>query len=295
MSTTLAPTATPGAGPGRTSTAPEHARHASRAVSAAGVVRSEWIKLRSVRSSTTTLLATAGVMLLFGALAAAVGSGLLATPPDAGGPDGGPGGGGPTATVLAGSLLAPLVIGVLGVLTITSEYATGTIRSTMTFVPGRLPVLGAKVVVLTAVVLPVMVVATLATFFLGQLLLGAGDAPTAAIGDPGVLRALLGTAAYLTGVALLGLALGTLLRSTAAAVSALVALVFLLPGLGGFLLPASWQEDVLVHLPSNAASSFTSVAQVPGALSPTGGALVFAAWVVIPLLLAAVALRRRAV
>ena len=98
----------------------------------------------------------------------------------------------------------------------TSEYATGTIRSTMTFVPRRLLVLTAKALVLAAVTLPVMLVATLPTFAVGQALLGAGDAgtATASLGDDGVLRAVLSTAAYLAGIALMGLAFGALLRST---------------------------------------------------------------------------------
>ena len=301
MTTTLAPpsttsdtlTSVPTAAPNSVVVSGnQRQRHLQRPVSASGVVGSEWVKLRSVRSSTTTLLAAALTLLLVGAMAAAFNGGLLAEPPDG---DGGPNGSDPTSTVLAGILLAPLIIGVLGVMLITSEYATGTIRSTMTLVPKRLPVLWAKAVVLTFVVLPVMVVATLATFFVGQLLLDAGGTATASIGDPGVLRALLGTAAYLTGVALIGLALGTLLRGTAVAVSALVTLVFLLPGLGGFLLPVSWQDNVLVYLPSNAASSFTSVAPGPEVLATGTGVAVFAAWVVVPMLAAAVALKRRPV
>lgn len=255
-----------------------------------GVLRSEWVKLRSVRSTTTTLVATAGTLLFVGAIAAALSGGLIASTGD-----GGPGGDDPTSTVLAGSLLAPLIIGVLGVILITSEYSTGTIRSTMTMVPKRLPVLWGKAAVLAAVALPVMVVSTLVTFFAGQALLSAGGGTTAAITDPGVLRAVLGTGLYLAGVAVLGLAIGTLLRSTAVAISTLVALLFLLPGLGALLLPASWQDNVLLYLPSNAASSFTSVATQPGLLSPGVGAAVFAAWVAVPLALAAVALKRRPV
>ena len=263
-------------------------------VTMAGVLHSEWIKLRSVRSTAWSYVAAAGILLFFGSIAAAFTGGLLASTEE--GPDG-PGGSDPTATVLSGVPLVALIIGVLGVIAMTSEYATGTIRSTMTFVPQRLKVLGAKTIVLVVVTLPVMVLATLATFFVGQALLSAGDAgtATASLGDDGVLRAVLGTAVYLAGIALMGLAFGSLLRSTPAALSALFALIFLLPGLGSFLLPASVRDDVLPHLPSNAGSSFTSVTATPDLLPAGEGVAVFAAWVLIPLAIAAVRLVRRAV
>ena len=267
--------------------------HAAGRVTLPGVLHSEWIKLRSVRSTAWSYVAAAGVLLFFGSLAAAFTGGLLASPEDGGGP----GGTDPTAIALSGVPLVALLIGVLGVMVMTSEYATGTIRSTMTFVPRRLQVLGAKAVVLTAVTLPVMLVTTVATFLLGQALLGAGDAgtATAALSDDGVLRAVLGSAVYLTGITLVGLALGSLLRSTPAALSVLVALFFLLPGLGSFLLPASVRDDVLPYLPSNAGSAFTSVDPSPDLLSAGTGAAVFAAWVLVPLVIAAVRLARRPV
>lgn len=272
---------------------PERLDPVAAPVALPGVLRSEWVKLRSVRSTTTSLLATVGVLLFFGAVVAAVSGGLLATTGEG---EGGPVANDPTAIALAGVIFAPLVIGVLGVMTATSEYATGTIGSTMTLVPRRLPVLWAKAAVLVVVTLPVMVVACLGAFLTGQLLLDAGgELPGAALTDPGVLRAVLGTAAYLSGVSVLGLSIGMLVRSTSVAVSALLTLVFLLPGLGGFLLPASWQDNVLLYLPSEAASAFTSVAPAPGLLGTTAGAAVFAAWVAVPLLVAAVALRRRPV
>lgn len=287
MSTTLAPTPhrSTAAGPD----APGERSRLARPVTFAGVLRSEWVKLRSVRSTTTTLLSTGGIMLFIGAIGAALTGGLLSAG------DGDGGGGDPTSTVLSGSLLAPLVIGVLGIMLVTSEYSTGTIRPTMTMVPRRLPVLWGKAIVLAAVALPVMVVSTLATFFVGQALLGAGGAETVAITDPGVLRAVLGTGVYLAGTAVLGLAVGTLLKGTAVSISTLVGLLFLLPGLGSLLLPASWREDVLQYLPSNAATSFTSVAAQPGLLGAGAGAVVFAAWVLVPLAAAAVVLGRRSV
>lgn len=262
-------------------------------VSTAGVLHSEWIKLRSVRSTAWSYAAAAGTLLFFGSIAAAFSGGLLAATEEGAGPEGTD----PTGIALSGVPLVALIIGVLGVIAMTSEYATGTIRTTMTFVPQRIKVLGAKGIVLVAVTLPVMVVATLTTFFVGQALLGAGDAgtATASLSDDGVLRAVLGTAVYLAGIALMGLAFGSLLRSTPAALSALFALIFLLPGLGSFLLPASVRDDVLPHLPSNAGSAFTSVTPTPDLLPAWEGAAIFAAWVFIPLALAAIRLARRAV
>ena len=262
-------------------------------ITTSGVLHSEWIKLRSVRSTTWSYVAAAGTLLFFGSLAAAFTGGLLASPDE----DGGPGFTDPTGTVLSGVPLVALVVGVLGVIAMPSEYATGTLRSTMTFVPQRVRVLLGKAAVLAGVTLPVMLLATVTTFLVGQALLGAGDpgTATASLGDDGVLRAVLSTAVYLAGIALLGLALGTLLRSTPAALSALFALIFLLPGLGTFLLPASVRDDVLPYLPSNAGSAFTSVVPTPDLLAAGTGALVFAAWILVPLALAAVQLRRRPV
>jgi len=199
----------------------------------------------------------------------------------------------PAGATLQGVLLAQLIIGVLGVTVITSEYSSGMIRSTLAAVPSRLPVLLAKAAVVACVTFPVMLVTALTAFFAGQLLIGSGDLATASISDPGVLGAIVGTAGYLTGVALMGLAVGTLLRSTAAAISTLFAVVFLLPGLGMLLLPESIRDSVLKFLPSSAGESFMSVLAVPGQLGAGAGTAVFVAWVAVPLVAAAVVLRRR--
>jgi len=179
------------------------------------------------------------------------------------------------------------------VLVMTSEYATGTIRTTLALVPKRLPVLWAKAIIVAVVAFPTMLATSFVALFAGQALIGSGGLATASLGDPGVLGAVIGTAAYLTGIALLGLAIGTLLRSTAASISTRVALVFLLPGLGALLLPASWKDNVLQYLPTNAGSSFTDVQASAGQLSTGAGAAVFAAWVLLPLAFAAIALKRR--
>jgi ABC-type transport system involved in multi-copper enzyme maturation permease subunit len=256
-----------------------------------GVVRSEWIKLRSVRSSSMTLLGASFAMVAAGLLFAATTAGAISDPGGGGGP--GPRMADPTAISLAGVTFAQLIIGVLGVMVVSSEYSTGMIRSTLTGVPTRLPVLAAKVVVVAGTVFTTMLVVSFGVFLGAQAIMVNGDLPTAALGDPGVLRAVIGSAAALTGVALIGTALGSILRSTAAALSTLFALVFLAPGLGNLLLPESWRDDVLKYLPGNASGSVTAITPDPTMLSPTAGAIVFAAWVVVPLVAAAVLLRRR--
>ena len=253
-----------------------------------GVLRSEWIKLRSVRSSAMTLL---------GAVFAMLAAGLVFASTIGGGGDGpGPGGGGvsdPTGIALSGVMITQLIIGVLGVMVVSSEYSTGMIRSTLTGVPARLPVLAAKVLVVIGAVFTTMLAVSFVVFLGAQAIMSGADQPTAALGDPGVLGAIVGSAAALTGVAVMGVALGSILRGTAGAISTLFALVFLAPGLGRLLLPTSWRDDVLKYLPSNASGSFTSVTPGPDVLGTTAGALVFAAWVVVPLIVAAVLLRRR--
>jgi ABC-2 type transport system permease protein len=249
-----------------------------------GVVRGEWVKLRSLRSSLLTVLAAAVVMLSIGLIFAATAG------TDS---DGANGVTEPTGITLTGGIFAQLIIGVLGVLVVTSEYATGMIRSTLTAVPSRLPVLSAKAGVVAGVVFPVMLAVVFTVFFSGQAIMGNNGFPTAKIGDPGVLAALLGSAATMTGVAIIGIALGALLRNTAGAITTLVALMFLIPGLGSLVLPAAWRNNVLKYLPSNASDAFTRVAPGPELLTAGTGAAVFAAWVIVPLIAAAVVLRRR--
>ena len=132
------------------------------------------------------------------------------------------------------------------------------IRSTFAAVPKRLPVLWAKAGVLAVVTGVPMLVAVFTAFFTGQAILS-GDGTGAALTDPGVLRAVLGSVGFLAGVALLGLAIGAIVRNTAGAIAALVAILLLLPGLLGLVLPSGWGDTVVSYLPSNAAAAFTTV------------------------------------
>lgn len=264
----------------------------SLAVTQRRVILSEWIKLRSVRSWIIMIVAAAALLIAFGALAAAVASGAV-TPTGPGGEGGaGPfGSADPTAISLAGVNLAQLIVGILGVLYISNEYANGTIRSTLAAVPRRLPVLWAKVIVLTVALAVVMVIAAVVAFMVGQLILGDGKSTT--LGADGVLRAVVGSGLYLTGIAVFGLAIGALMRSTAGAIAVVVASLLIIPGLAGVVLPDSWNDNITPYLPSNAGSAFTGVGASETLLSAGAGAAVFVAWLVALLIAAAVLLRRR--
>jgi ABC-type transport system involved in multi-copper enzyme maturation permease subunit len=254
------------------------------------VIRSEWVKLASLRSTWITVAVAVVVLVGFGAMATGVAAGDVSHP-GAGGGGGRIASIGPTDLSLAGAALAGLILGILGVLAVSSEYSSGMIRATLAAVPRRWPVLVAKTLVVGALALVVALPATLAAFFVGQAILGVGK--NVALTDPGVLRAVLGTGAYVAATALLGLAIGALLRHATGAVGVMFVLLLLAPGLLGLILPSSWADSVLKYLPSNAASSFTSVTAPSGMLSPGVGVVVLAAWVVALLVGAEVLLRRR--
>lgn len=222
------------------------------------VLRSEWTKLRSLRSTVWSLVAAVALIVGVGAAVASV----RRSPADLTDFD-------PTAISLTGVYLAQLAIGVLGVLLVTGEYATGMIRSSFTAVPRRLPVLWAKAAVFALTTLQLCLPAATAAFLLGQALLSPEHLGTT-LGRPGVARAVLGGALYLTAVGLLGLGLGAVLRNTAGAVSALFGLLFVLPIVLGFL-PGHWSEQVNKYLPMAAGTAITNVRLDPTALGPWSG------------------------
>lgn len=259
---------------------------ADQRVTQLGVVRSELTKLRSLRSTVLSLLAAAVFVVGLSALVplVVVSHWPPSNPREAAGFD-------PTAVSLSGVFLAQLALGVLGVLVITGEYATGSIRSTFAAVPNRLPVLWAKTVVFAGVTLLVTVPAVLIAFFLGQFILS-GKGIQASFGDAGVARAVGGAALYLTVVGVLGIGLGALLRSTAAGISALFGLLFVLPIIVRFL-PTSVSSAVDKYLPSSAGQAITTVRVDPAALSPWTGFTLFCLYAAVTIGAAAVMLRRR--
>jgi len=162
------------------------------------VIRSEWTKFRSLRSSKITLLVAVVLTIGLGALISAVTAAHYTDMRDArrAAFD-------PIVTSLNGVNIAQLAVGVLGVLLISGEYATGMIRSSLTAVPERLPVLWAKITVFTVIVGIASIASTVIAFFLGQSLLS-GKTPSAGISDPGALRMVIGAGVYLLLVGLVG-------------------------------------------------------------------------------------------
>jgi ABC-2 type transport system permease protein len=232
------------------------------------VMHSEWTKLRSLRSSYWCVgviaLAMVGLAVLMGIRWAEV---LAHDPPGKGA------GFDATNTVLSGVYLAQVVLGALGVLTISSEYSTGMIRATFAAVPQRRTLLAAKLAVLTGSVLVLAEVLCFASFGLGQSLLSRKGFGVS-IADPGVLRAVSGAGLYLTAVSLLGFGLGALIRHTAGALSTFFGVLFALTVLSD-LLPTDWRNHVINYMPANAGSQIFTVVPVHGALSPWTGLAVF--------------------
>jgi ABC-2 type transport system permease protein len=219
-----------------------------------GALRSEFTKIRSTRSTYWALLAV---------IVATVGFGVLASYGAAHSPH--PGGPGFDATQnsLGGLYISQLIIAVLGALTITSEYSTGMVRTSLAALPRRGTVFAAKAIVFTVVALVTSLVTTFAAFFLGQALMS-GKHINATLGQPNVLRAVIGGALFLTVCGLLAFGLGMILRHTAGAITAAIGLLFVLSVVVHFL-PESWQVHVDKWMPALAGSGiWATVAQPPG-------------------------------
>ncbi|MCW2723844.1 MAG: transporter permease [Frankiales bacterium] len=253
-------------------------------VTQARVFTSEWIKMRSLRSTGFTLLAAVVAMIALGCLVGWATNAHWAQMD--------PGEHAHFEAIgrsLAGVNLAQLAIGVLGVLLVSGEYATGMIRATFSAAPRRLPVVWAKAALFAAVTFVLMLISSFLAFFGGQYFLAAHGTTLSA---PHALRAVFGVAVYLTLVGVFAVALGFIVRSTAGGIATLFGLLLVLPGIGQ-VLPASWQQHTLPYLPSNAGASLFGVRLDPTALSPGAGLAVLCLWVVAGLALAAVLVKRR--
>jgi ABC-type transport system involved in multi-copper enzyme maturation permease subunit len=248
------------------------------------VIKSEWIKFWTLRS-TWAVLGAAVVGMLVLALVVAYNTRHLTHNLQAN--DVAP------SSTLQGYYLAQLLIGALGVLFVSGEFGTGMIRSTLVAVPRRLPVLWAKLVVFVAITATSMTAVSIVAFVCAQALLSHYRTGFS-LSDPGVLRVVIGTGIYLTLVGMIGGALGWIVRSTPGALVAYFAVILVLPVLFGDAL-GNWGKEVAQFLPSQAGASFsTSIPESPHySLSPWVGLLVLVGWVAVAVAIAAGVLRRR--
>jgi ABC-2 type transport system permease protein len=243
----------------------------------------EWTKMWSVRSTMWTLVATGVAVVGLSALSTGTRSATDIVDD-------------PTRLSLIGVFLGQLIFGVLGVLVMSAEYGTGTIRATLAAIPRRPVVLAAKVIVFGGVALVVSEVFTFVAFAMGQAILSARHAVgaqailaqhahqlgvkvppivkslvsssgSASLGQPGVLRAVVGAGLYLTVLGLLALGLATIIRHTAGAISAFVGIVLVLP-LIVEALPASINDAIARYLPANIGLVLFSTNGVPDHVGP---------------------------
>ncbi len=236
--------------------------------------RMEWIKLRSLRYPAWTLLFAVAA-----AVAAGVAAGITTKNPS----------GDPTNNILAGLALGQVVIGVLGVLTMTSEYSSGMIRATLAAVPRRPLVLAAKAAVFGAVALATGELACFAAFLTGVAFLRSA-VPHPALSQPGVLRAVALTGAYLGLIGLIGLGLGAIVRHSAGAIATLVGAVFVVPLFGLAMTPAGKFLPMLIAANSLGAVKPQTSA---GMLSPWAGLGIIGLYAAVLLAIGGLLLARR--
>lgn len=245
-----------------------------RSVGFGNVLRSEWTKLRSLRSTTVcgtlAMLTTIGLAIAMGARWAHQTPGTIQSAFDA------------TNVSLSGVYIAQLIVGTLGAMTISSEYTTGMIRATFSAVPQRRAILAAKALVLAAVTLVLAEITCFVSFGIGQALL-VRQHVGASLSDPGVLRAVSGAGLYLGAIALLGFGLGATIRHTAGALSAFFGILFA-PSALVDLLPTQLRNDLINYMPANSGSQIFTIVRVHGSLSPWTGLGVFCLYVLAALL-----------
>ena len=255
------------------------------------VALSEWTKLLSLRSTRYTLLAGIAATIAFAVIPALINASRWSTMSlhDKLSFN-------PLETTLIGVNLAQLALGALGVLVISGEYSTGMIRSTFAAVPRRLPVLWAKAGVFGAVTLVLALPAMLIAFFSAQAILHghsvAGHDIALSISDPGVARAVIGGALYLTLAGLFGLSLGAIFRNTAAGISTFAGILFVVPPLLD-VLPSSWNNAISPYLPSKAGQAIMQIGNPAHTLGPWTGIALFAGYTALTMAAAAVLLKRR--
>ena len=251
------------------------------------VLVSEWTKLRSVRSTAWSLVVGFLLTIAFPVIFAFVTRSHWGSmsPGERASRH-------PLDIALAGVNVAQLAIAVLGVLLISAEYSTGSIRSTFTAVPRRLPVLWAKLVDYAVLSFVLMVPAVLVSFFASQAILQHISRLQISFTQPGVARSVIGGALYVMLVGIFALTIGAIVRNTAGGIATFAGIFFVLPPLMN-ILPLSWNNAISQYLPSEAGRQLFSLQHAAHTLTPLAGGLLLAAYCAAALAIAAVLLVRR--
>lgn len=263
----------------------------SRSAIARSYLRAEWIKLRTVRSTHLALLAAA---------AAAIGIAALACGTDANhignmtsfqrarflGNDFDP-----ASQSMVGNIIGQLAVGVLGILAVTSEYASGMIRSSLAAMPNRKAWMAAKLAIFAGVALIAGQVMTFGAFLIGQAMYSSQHVGLS-LSDPGAMKVVLATGLYISLVGMLGAGLGFIIRHTTGAITALIAVTLVVPQLAGAL-PVSWQHKVVPFLPESIGERAASLRHLDHHLSTWTGVGMMVVYAVIAIGVAAFLLDRR--
>lgn len=251
----------------------------------ADTMRSEWTKFRTIPSNVPILLATVAVM---------VGAGALTANGAAKGHQAAGAAFDPTyISMYGGFLFVQIAVGALGVLVVSSEYATGMIRTSLTVVPRRGRLLAAKIWTFGLIALVMGEIAAFGAFLVGQTVIGGAGAPAATLGQPGVLRAVVGMGLIWVLVGLTGVALGCLLRDTMAATTVVVAVNFIIPIIGPRLMPDAVGNWVSTYWPIAAGLRVTTTVHSAERLAPWTGLGLMAAFTAVLLIVAFAVFRSR--
>ena len=250
---------------------------------------SEWTKITSLRS--TYIMVGLALVLSVGMtalIAAVVGNTWSGWPADQQADFD------PVLTTFFGSIFSGIILSVLGVTAVASEYSSGMIRTTLTATPRRGRVLFAKALIIGAITLVVGAISTVGMFLVGQAIFGAYGIETASLTDADALQTVIGVAIGSPIFPLIGVALAVLLRSTAGAITTVMAIIFA-PAIFGGLLPAWWQENILRFLPGPASDNLARITESDALLymAPAAATAVIAGWIALFLGAAYVALIKR--
>jgi len=279
-----------------TATAPEPVRTPSPRPAAParpsflGILRGEWIKLLSLRSTWWIVAATIALITGISLAVAYALDAMAADPAQAHSlatMDG-------ATVVSSGFQLGMVSVSVLGALLITGEYSTGMIRSTLAAVPTRVPVLVAKAIAVGVLTVAISAVSIALSYLVTMPQLGTYDlVPT--LDEARTWQVFGGTAFFLVAAALFALGVGTLLRSSAGAITVALTVLLVLPFVLTFI-RVSWVETIVDYLPLPASGAFLGgqgLSSAGSGLTATTGVLVVAAYALVPLVAGAVVMRRR--